>query len=93
MKKNRQDEETSETSEAFINGSPTLDSLIKDPNADATWTKLKLDATFSTVTTFNIVRMDGCSFLSPQAMEPSSGGHRKYANPNCRRPEDSNSEP
>ncbi|CAO4360921.1 unnamed protein product [Caenorhabditis nigoni] len=30
-----------------LNGSPTLDSLIKDPNADATWTKPNADANSS----------------------------------------------
>ncbi|PIC36735.1 hypothetical protein B9Z55_015626 [Caenorhabditis nigoni] len=76
---NRQYDETFETS----NGSPTLDSLTLYPNADAT---------YSTVTTFYIVGMNGCSLLYLQAMEPSSDGHRNYANPSCRCHEDPKSE-
>ncbi|CAO4372715.1 unnamed protein product [Caenorhabditis nigoni] len=34
-------------SQTSLNGSPALDSLIKDPNADATWTKPNADANSS----------------------------------------------
>ncbi|CAP38588.1 Protein CBG21882 [Caenorhabditis briggsae] len=61
-KKNRQYEETSETSESSTKGSPTLYSMM--PTSDVKGSKPKPDATSSTVTTFYIVGTYGCSLLS-----------------------------